>query len=200
MNCEKNKLEIKKLTKKIVRMEALLVVFPLYVLFLFQYKIARDKDRVFRTYSEFLSGMVGKIGDYIRYAFYRLALKNCGKDCCISYGTIFPHRETELGDNVYIGLYCIIGRARIGSNVLVASRVSITSGKYQHGGVTTDFFKDQLQFELVSIGENTWIGEGAIIMSDVGKNCIIGAGSIVVNSIEDNSVAVGNPAKVIKKR
>ena len=51
----------------------------------------------------------------------------------------------------------------------------------------------------VSIGKNTFIGARSIIMpgTKIGKNCVIGANSIVTRDIPDNSVAVGNPARVI---
>ena len=52
----------------------------------------------------------------------------------------------------------------------------------------------------VLLKEGCWIGANAIILSGVmiGKNCVIGAGSVVTKSIPDFSVAVGNPAKVIR--
>lgn len=53
----------------------------------------------------------------------------------------------------------------------------------------------------VTIGNNVWIGGGVTILPGVtiGDNVTIGAGSVVVKDIESNSVAVGNPARVIKK-
>jgi maltose O-acetyltransferase len=52
---------------------------------------------------------------------------------------------------------------------------------------------------VVSIGKDVFIGAGAIILPNVrvGNNVIIGAGSVVTDNIPDNSVVVGNPAKVI---
>jgi acetyltransferase-like isoleucine patch superfamily enzyme len=55
-------------------------------------------------------------------------------------------------------------------------------------------------FKKVTIGEDTWIGNSALIMADVGKKCIIGAGSVVTKDVEDFSIVAGNPAKVIRKR
>ena len=53
----------------------------------------------------------------------------------------------------------------------------------------------------VRIGDGTWIGQNAIILPGVsiGKKCVIGAGSVVTKSIPSYCIAVGNPAKVIKK-
>ena len=55
--------------------------------------------------------------------------------------------------------------------------------------------------ESVLIKENTSVSSGCIITAGtiIGKNCIIGAGSVVSTTIPDNSVVLGNPARVIKK-
>ena len=58
---------------------------------------------------------------------------------------------------------------------------------------------DVKRLKRIYIGRNSWIGNGSIILDDVGDRCIIGAGSVVTKKIPDNSIAVGNPAKVIKK-
>jgi maltose O-acetyltransferase len=54
--------------------------------------------------------------------------------------------------------------------------------------------------EPVSIGNNVWIGGSVVILPGVsiGDNCTIGAGSVVTHDIPANSIAVGNPARVIK--
>lgn len=51
----------------------------------------------------------------------------------------------------------------------------------------------------VIIGDNVFVGHGTIILPDthIGSNCVIGAGSVVSKDIPDNSVAVGNPIKII---
>ena len=55
--------------------------------------------------------------------------------------------------------------------------------------------------EPVSIGHNVWIGGNVTILPGVtiGDNCTIGAGSVVTHNIPANSIAVGNPARVISK-
>ena len=54
----------------------------------------------------------------------------------------------------------------------------------------------------VTIGEDCWIGGGAVICPGVtiGNRCVIGAGSVVTKDIPDDSVAVGNPARLIRKQ
>jgi maltose O-acetyltransferase len=53
----------------------------------------------------------------------------------------------------------------------------------------------------ITIGNDCWIGGNAIICPGIkiGNGCVIGAGSVVTKNIPDNSLAVGNPAKVIRK-
>ena len=50
------------------------------------------------------------------------------------------------------------------------------------------------------IGQDTWVGNGAIIMASVGRKCVVGAGSVVTHDVEDLSVVAGNPARLIRKR
>ena len=53
----------------------------------------------------------------------------------------------------------------------------------------------------INVGNDVWIGGGVKVMPGVtiGNNVVIGGGSVVVKDIPDNSIAVGNPCKVIKK-
>lgn len=92
------------------------------------------------------------------------------------------------------------GDLKIGSNVLIASNVFICD--YNHGTVNVDgsYLNNELILSHVEICDGVWIGQGAYILPGVtiGKNSIIGAGSVVTKSIPEYSIAVGNPAKVIK--
>lgn len=99
--------------------------------------------------------------------------------------------NTKLGKNVslgYGGLGIVIHeRAIIGDHVSIGSCVTI-------GG-------DNKHFEVPTIEENTIISTGAKILGpiNIGKNCVIGANTVVLNSIPDNCVAVGIPARIIKR-
>ena len=62
--------------------------------------------------------------------------------------------------------------------------------------------KDLWQYtDPVRIGENAWIGAGAIVLPGVsiGRDSIIGAGSVVTHSVPDGCVAAGNPCRVIRR-
>lgn len=115
------------------------------------------------------------------------------------------------GNNVQINDYCHINAlnsVRIGDNVLIASKVFITDlehGSYagnENDSQPSSIVKDRpLSSKPVVIGNNVWIGELCSILPGVtiGENSIIGANSVVTKSIPANSIAVGNPAKVIKQ-
>lgn len=109
-------------------------------------------------------------------------------------------KEAKIGKGVLIEAGCIITpNPVIGDNVVVNTgsqvnhdnridnHVYIASGVVLSGGV--------------KIGENTLLDDGVVVTlgREIGRNCIIGAGSIVTRNIEDNAVAYGNPAKVIRK-
>mgnify|MGYP004475547405 FL=1 len=111
----------------------------------------------------------------------------------------------DTGSGCYIGFYfsALAGaNIIIEDNVLIASHVLISSENHSIDPESEIPYMDQpLQCAPVRIGNGTWIGEKCIILPGVqiGEKCVIGAGSIVTKSIPDFSIAVGNPAKVIKK-
>ena len=61
--------------------------------------------------------------------------------------------------------------------------------------------KQKVNCKAILISDDVWIGANAVITAGVtlGKHCIIGAGSVVTKDIPAYSIAVGNPAKVVKK-
>jgi len=159
-------------------------------------------DTLFATFSQTLSLIPGKVGSYLRAGFYRFSLTHCTPDAYIAFLTLFSQRDTEIESGVYIGPQCNIGRCKIGKNALLGSNVHIMSGKEQHNFSDLDIpVRDQGGvFKKVKIGENTWIGNGALIMANVGHSCIVAAGAVVVNDIDDYAIVAGNPAKIVKMR
>ena len=80
--------------------------------------------------------------------------------------------------------------------------MQVLSGKGQHNVDDLDKpIKDQGgHFEQISIGQDCWLGNGAIVMASVGEHAIVAAGSVVINDVPAYAVVAGNPAKVIKMR
>ena len=101
-----------------------------------------------------------------------------------------------------------MNRVEIGNNVLMASHVYISDnshgvykGTIEDSSPNTPPQKRNYLIECVKIGDNVWLGEGVIVMPGVtiGNGCVIGAHSVVNKSIPDNCIAVGTPAKIIKR-
>lgn len=191
----------KQLAKHGMRLIAFALMLPIYFIYLIA-SYFLQKDQVFAGFSQFLSLFPGVSGSHLRIGFYRLAMHKCEGHLFIGFGTLFSQQQTELFDGVYIGPQCNIGQSRIEANCLLGSGVHIMSGKGQHSfsDIDTPIREQGGIFKTVTIGEDTWIGNGALIMANVGKKCIIGAGSVVINDIPDYSIVAGNPAKIIKSR
>jgi len=94
--------------------------------------------------------------------------------------TLFSQHDYEIESGVYIGPQC-----KIGKDVLLGSNVHIMTGKGQHNFTYLKVpIRDQDgTFEKIEIGEDTWIGNGALVMANVGRSCVVAAGSIVIEEV-----------------
>ncbi|MGO9019926.1 MAG: acyltransferase [Syntrophobacteraceae bacterium] len=174
---------------------------PVYLLYRLESIFVGDR-KAFGMVSQWVSIIPGLTGEFFRRAYLQWATGLSLDDCCISFGTTFSDQRVRISDGVYLGRGCDIGYADIGTNCVIGSGVHIISGLRQHRFENLDApIKDQPgEFSPVSIGEDCWIGNGAIIAADVGKKCVIGVGSVVVKPIPDFAIAAGNPARVIRFR
>lgn len=193
--------KVRSIIKELATILCLVIISPLFIVHSLL-SFLDNKDSSFSAISQFLSLCPGKIGSYLRKSFYRFSMTRCHKECVISFGTIFAQADTEIGKGVYIGPYCNIGMSKIEDHCTLGSNVHIMSGKRQHN---FDNLNIPIQaqggiFDKVVIGEDTWIGNCALIMANVGRKCIIGAGSVVTKDVEDFSIVAGNPARLIRKR
>lgn len=191
---------MKAMLKNILKIICRLLMLPLAVI----YWVTRLflGERAFKGYSQGISLIPGFCGEYLRRAFYQWTIRKCSSNCCISFGTIFSTPDIEIEEGVYIGAYCILGHVRLEKHVLLASRVSIMSGRHQHpiSDLSQPIQHQKGIYETVSIGEDSWIGEGAIIAASIGKQCVIAAGSVIFDPVEPLSIMKGNPALLVRKR
>jgi maltose O-acetyltransferase len=108
----------------------------------------------------------------------------------------------SIGDNFYMNFGCVIldcNKVQIGSNVLCGPYVQIYAATHPIDPAVRLTGRELAV--PVAIGNNVWIGGGAIICPGVtiGDNTTIGAGSVVVKDIPTNVLAVGNPCRVIRE-
>lgn len=131
---------------------------------------------------------------------------------------ITPPFFVDYGENIFFGRNCEVNLnctfldtnvIRIGDNALVAPNVQIytafhpTNARKRFGTPRADggiaFCKTQSA--PVTVGNNVWIGGGAIVLPGVtiGHNVVIGAGSVVTRDIPANTIAYGNPCRAARE-
>lgn len=106
----------------------------------------------------------------------------------------------KLGKNIFINRNCMfvdLGGVTLEDGGLIGPDVKLISVNHPLESAR----RHNVVVDPVLIKENAWIGANAIVLPGVtvGKNSVVGAGSVVTRDVPANSVAVGNPARVIKK-
>lgn len=110
--------------------------------------------------------------------------------------------HTHFGNNVYANFNLTLvddTDIYVGDGVLFGPNVVVAVAGHP---VDPDLRRKVAQFNLpVHIGNNVWIGAGAIILPGIaiGDNSVIGAGSVVTKDVPPNVVAVGNPCRVLRE-
>jgi acetyltransferase-like isoleucine patch superfamily enzyme len=107
-----------------------------------------------------------------------------------------------IGDRTRIGLgNTIIGPVTIGNDIRLAQNVVLSGLNHNYAEIDLPIHAQGVSTAPIVIEDETWIGANVVIVAGVtiGKHCIVAAGSVVTKSISPYSVAVGNPARVIKK-
>lgn len=115
-----------------------------------------------------------------------------GTDCYANFNfTVLDICPVTIGDNVFFGPNCTI------ASPVHALMWQERNVKFKEDGTVYD----NEYGKPVTIGSNCWIASGVTILAGVtiGEGCVIGAGSVVSRDIPQNSLAVGNPCRVIRE-
>jgi acetyltransferase-like isoleucine patch superfamily enzyme len=142
----------------------------------------------------------------VRILVLRLLLGRLGKATLVDYGTYFRYpSKIKVGSNVAINRGCAFyaaylaegGTITIGNNVSIGPHVKIFAGGHDYA--TIDLIDTA---GPVVIQDWAWIGGNCTILPgvNIGTGAVIGAGSVVTRNIPSYTIAVGNPARVIKER
>jgi acetyltransferase-like isoleucine patch superfamily enzyme len=121
-----------------------------------------------------------------------------------------PGQQCITNPVVTIGDRCLIGRGsgivghfsiEIGNDVWTGHNVYITDQNHGYEDVTRPISQQSQPERAVKIGDGSWLGYGSVVLPGVtiGEHCVIGANSVVTRDVPSFSVAVGVPARVIKK-
>ena len=146
------------------------------------FNVEQDKEKR----EEILKSLVGKMG----------------KDCYITPNLFCDYGcNLELGNGVYFNANCVVldcAKVTIGDNTFVGPNTQFYTPIHPLDYKTRNTFIESAK--PISIGKNCWLGGSVVILPGVtiGDGCVIGAGAVVTKDIPENSLAVGNPAKVIR--
>ena len=148
--------------------------------------------------------------NYIVWRRYKIGKRfHCGRGVFL-----WARNEISIGDDFYIGKYSIIEtNCRIGNGVIIANHVGVI-GRYDHcyqqiglpvrlaTSIRDKSYDWKGENEMTFIGNDIWIGFGAIILSGVSiaDGCIIAAGAVVTKDTEPYAIYAGVPAKKISNR
>jgi len=115
---------------------------------------------------------------------------------------VLYRRKVKIGNRSFPGWSqgCYIqarNGIQIGHNLRMGPSVGLISSNHD-----LNDYDNWTKTGPIIIGDNVWIGMNTVVMPGVfiGNNAVIGANSVVTNQIPDNSIAVGNPCKVIKEK
>ncbi len=161
---------------------------------------------LYKTFGQYLPVSYkpgGRLARKTRILLAKGFISYCGKNVNIEKGAKFG-RRLQIGDNSGVGINALLdGEVIIGDNVMMGPDVIVYTQNHKFDSSEKPMCEQGFQNEKkVIIGNDVWIGARVIILPGViiHDGCVIGAGSVVAKSIPENSIVVGNPARVIKRR
>jgi acetyltransferase-like isoleucine patch superfamily enzyme len=173
-----------------------------------QPSIRRDALYLYNAYTyayNLLFGLMELMPQFLRRVLFRLMFRRLGAGGLIDYKTYFRYpSKMSIGNHSYINHGCCFYGSSldgieivVGDDVALGPHVKIFTATHDY---STYDLKDVAA--SVRVEDNAWVGGGTIILPGVtiGRGAIIGAGSVVTKDVAAFSVAVGNPARVVRTR
>lgn len=120
------------------------------------------------------------------------AFTTFGENCYANFNfTVLDICPVTIGDNVFFGPNCML------ATPVHPFRYQERNIKYKEDGTAYD---DEYA-KPIKIGSNCWLASNVVVIGGVtiGEGCVIGAGSVVTRDIPANSLAAGNPCRVIRE-
>jgi acetyltransferase-like isoleucine patch superfamily enzyme len=132
-----------------------------------------------------------------------------GPNSTLSAG-VGPDHVLEQECVIRIGDRCVIGKGsaivghtsvEIGDDVWTGPHVYVTDANHGYEDVSQPIGVQFAANEPVRIGAGSWLGTGVVVLpgTTIGRHVVVGAGAVVADDLPDNTVAVGNPARVVRK-
>jgi acetyltransferase-like isoleucine patch superfamily enzyme len=140
------------------------------------------------------------------------SFKSCGSNVSFSRDDYFTYKNISVGNSVLIGSGAVFIATKseiiIGNKVLFGPNVTLVGGDHTMNRVgvfiydITDETKDENDDADIVIEDDVWVGANVTILKGVrlGRGSIVGAGAVVTRPINPYSIALGVPAKVVKRR
>ena len=164
-------------------------------------ELVADRDVTVKKVYEY--NQLNPLDREARQAAIRDILGKTGENCIVEQPLFCTYGyNTTVGENFFMnvnGKLMDSGKITIGNNVFIAPNVSLVTE--EHAMDVEQRIAGLEYTHPIHIGDNVWICTGAIVLPGVtiGANSVIGAGSVVTKDIPPNSLAVGNPCKVIRE-
>lgn len=193
--------KMKQVLKSIACGISTVFVLPLYVSYLLN-RCLSNANAALESHSQFISLVPGKIGNYLRNAFYRLTLDHCDPEATICFGVLISSTKARIGRHAYIASHSCLGWVTIEEDVLLAPSVHVLGGPHMHtfDSLNIPIRNQPRKPHCVTIGRDSWIGTGTVVLADVSSQVVVGANSTVTKPIPARAIAVGSPAKILNFR
>lgn len=167
------------------------------IFYILYYGLARHFPVSYRPFCKFL-------GRFRIWAAKHL-LDSAGMNVNIEHGADFGSgKGVEIGDRSGLGVNCKVGSPlSIGNNVMMGSNVLILTVGHKFSDVSIPMIRQgNLPAKKVTIGDDVWIGDRAIILPgvNIASGSIVGAGSVVTKDVPEFSIVGGVPARIIRNR